>query len=219
MSARPRGPEVYARELERAMSRVRQRPVVLSPRDWELVVDWHARQIPLAVIQEALDEAAARARKRGSSGPRSLSYLARTVDEAWDLIRGGRLDPLDAAIPGSPSMAEVREVWSRARESAGKETPLAALIEELLRRLDDGEAPEDVERRLEGSIVDHAPPELAERIRAEVGAELAPFSGRIPPADLEATSRRAVVTRLRRFLGLPRLPVAASPSETRSSTT
>jgi len=216
MSARARGPEVYARELERALSRVRERPVVLSPRDWERVVDWHARQIPLAVIHEALAEAAARARKRGSSGPRSLSYLARTVDEAWDLIRAGRLDPLEGATPGEPTIADIRESWNRARDSAGKDTPLAALIEELLRRLDEGAAPEEVERRLEQSIVDHAPPELAERIRGEVGTELAPFRGRIPPADLEATSHRAMVTRLRRSLGLPRLPRAASPSESES---
>jgi len=216
MNVRARGPEVYARELERALSRVRERPVVLSPRDWELVVDWHSRQIPLAVIQEALDEAAARARKRGSSGPRSLSYLARTVDEAWDLIRSGRLDPLDGATPGAPTLADSRESWSRARESVGKDTPLGALIEELLRRLDEGAAPEEVERRLEQSIVDHAPPELAERIRGEVGTELEPFRGRMPPADLEATSHRAVVTRLRRSLGLPRLPQAASPSQSGS---
>jgi len=214
MTAGARGPEVYARELERALSRVRQRPVVLSPRDWQLVLDWHARQIPLAVIQEALDEAAARARKRGSSGPRSLAYLARTVDEAWDVIRGGRLDSLDGTPPVSPSMADVREAWNHLRESSATDSPLAAWIGELLRRLDEGEAPEEVERDLEGTIVDHAPPELAERIRGEVATELAPFRGRIPPADMEATSRRAVVTRLRRFLGLPRLPVATSSSET-----
>ena len=98
----------------------------------------------------------------------------------------------------------------------GNDTPFGALIEELLRRLDEGAAPEEVERRLEQSIEDHAPPELAERIRGEVGTELAPFRGRIPPADLEATSHRAVVTRLRRSLGLPRLPLAASPSESGS---
>lgn len=217
MSARARGPEVYARELERALSRVRERPVVLSPRDWELVVDWHARQIPLAVIHEALDEAAARARKRGSSGPRSLSYLARTIDEAWDLIRAGRLDPLEGATPGAPTIAGIRESWNRARESARTDSPLAVLIEELLRRLDEGASPEEVERRLEQSIVDRAPPGLAERIRGEIETELAPFRERIPPADLEATSQRAVVTRLRRSLGLPKLPQADSPSETESS--
>jgi len=214
MSARARGPEVHARELERALSRVLQRPVVLSPRDWELVVDWHARQIPLAVIQEALEEAAARARKRGSSGPRSLTYLARAVDEAWELIRGGRLDPLHGARAASPSLADVRGAWNRARISTGEDSQLAALLEELLRRLDEGEAPGEVERELERSIVNHAPRELAERIRDEVAAELAPFRGRIPPADLEATSRRAVVTRLRRSLALPRLPGATSPAET-----
>lgn len=213
MSARARGPEVYARELERAWSRARERPVVLSPRDWELVVEWHARQIPLAVIHEALDEAAARARKRGSSGPRSLSYLSNAVDEAWDLIRAGRLDPLEGATPGAPTIADIRESWSRARESAGTDTPLEALIEELLRRLDEGAALEEVESRLEQSIVDHAPPEVVERIRGEIETELAPFRERIPPADLVATSHRAVVTRLRRFLGLPKLPQAESTSD------
>jgi hypothetical protein len=205
MTARARGPEVYARHLERALSRVRQTPVVLSPRDWELVVDWHAREIPLAVIQEALEEAAARARKRGGSGPRSLTYLARAVDEAWDLIRGGRVDPLDGEPPGSPSIADVREAWIRARESAGEGSPLATLIRRLLRRLDDGEAPEEIDRELERSILDAASPELVERIGGEVAAELAPVRERIRAGHLESTSRRATVTRLRRSLGLPRL--------------
>jgi hypothetical protein len=207
MTARARGPELYARELERALSRIRERPVVLSPRDWELVLDWHAREIPLGVILESLEEAGARARKRGSAGPRSLSYLASAVEEAWHLIRSGRLDPLDGASAGRPPVAEVRGAWTRACDSAGVGTPLARLIRDLLARLEQGEAPRAIENELERSIVDRAPTALVERIRGEVDSDLAPYRSRIPPDRLDATARRALVTRLRRSLGLPRLPI------------
>lgn len=207
MTARSRGPEGYARKLEQALSRIRERPVVLSPRDWELVLDWHAREIPLGVILEVLRESGERSRKRGSSGPRSLAYLAAAVDEAWDLIRRGRLDPVGGVAAGSASLEDVRAAWTRACEAAGPRAALTALLRDLLARVDGGESPEGIDRELESAILEAAPADLLDRIRDEVASELAPYRTRIPPDRLEATALRAIVTRLRRSLGLPRLPV------------
>ena len=145
MTARARGPELYARELERALSRIRERPVVLSPRDWEMVLDWHAREIPLGVILETLEEAGARARKRGSAGPRSLSYLASAVEEAWNLIpvsieemslartvRNGERCSLEARLR---SQDDQGFVWdARAADDSG--TPIMQILSMRMNRFD-----------------------------------------------------------------------------------
>jgi hypothetical protein len=167
--------------------------------------------VPLAVILEALQDAAARARRRGADGPRSLSYLSKAVDESWDLIRSGRLDPL-AGRDGAGSIADARSAWSRARDDAGDGSRLHRRLGELLRRLEGGEDPDRVDRELERSLLDDAPAELVERIRHEVAEELAPFRNRLPPERLAASSHRAVRARLRRVLGLPRLPAAGDPA-------
>jgi hypothetical protein len=179
---------------------------VLSPRDWELVLEWHAREIPLGVILEVLEEAGARSRARGSSGPRSLVYLAAAVEETWALIRRGRLDPLGGASPESPSVSEVRAAWARACDRSGEGAAVSALLRGLLARLDGGESADAIDRELDGAIADAAPTELVDRLRREVRDELASYRDRIPGDRLERTSRRAIVTRLRRALGLPRLP-------------
>jgi len=213
MSAAARGAESYARALEQALSRIRERPVVLSPRDWNLVVQWHAREIPLGVVLEALEDAAARSRKRRSgSGPRSLAYIAGAVEEAWDLIRSGRGAPVDASPAQLPTLAQVRESWERAAERAageGENAALCALLRELLARLDRGETPADLDREVDRRISGCFPAAEVARIEEQVDAELVPFRERVPKAALESTRSRSVARRLRRSLGIPPLSMSS----------
>ena len=44
----------YARALAEALSRLRERPTVLSPRDWSLVSEWYSRGIPLGLVLDVL---------------------------------------------------------------------------------------------------------------------------------------------------------------------
>ena len=87
MTRRVRGPEAYARQLERALSRVRERPVVLSPRDWELLSEWYSRGIPLAIVEQAMEAASEReASKKRRPARRGLAYVAPAVDGAENLL-------------------------------------------------------------------------------------------------------------------------------------
>ncbi len=45
-SAREPGTAGYARAIERLWSELLERPIVLSPRDWNLIGQWYDRGIP-----------------------------------------------------------------------------------------------------------------------------------------------------------------------------
>ena len=193
-----------------ALSKIRDRPVVLSPRDWSLVVEWHAREIPLAVTLEVLEESAARSRTRGSgSGPRSLAYIAPAVKETWELIVAGRADCVGASPRPVPTVSSVRRAWERAQTAAGEGSALHDVLRDLLARLDRGESPVDLDHELDRSIASCRARGDVDRIEKEVDDELAPFRTRVPPERLAETRARAVAARLRLALDLPRLSVAA----------
>ena len=200
------GARAYSLAVEKALSRVRSAPVLVSPRDWKLLADWHERGIPLGTILQALEEGA---RPAGRMGPPrgfpSLAYIAPAVEEAWALIRAGR--PMaPAEQPGPlPMLSDALCAWNEARESAGPGSPLQALLTTLLTRLEEGEAPREVDRLLDAALLDTVPPGLASSAQAESDRELAPYSARMTPDALAATRQRRVQDRLRASLGLPRL--------------
>lgn len=215
MTARPgRGAGRYAREIENALSRLRERPVVLSPRDWALVSDWYAREIPLALVLEVLEDLADRARRRHArSGPRSLAYAAAAVEESWRAVvegRGGRAGETRSPLP---PLDRGRNRWVAA--GSRPETPgaLRDAIADLLRRLASGLSAENADRELDESIVTLCPPDLLARIDAGIDADLAAFRDRMKPDVLERTRRRARVDRLRREHGLPRLALGDADTD------
>ena len=77
----------YARALEAALSRLNDRPVVFSERDWELATRWHRRGIPLGAVLEALES-------RRNRPPRNLGAISRAVEEQWDVDALGVSQPL-----------------------------------------------------------------------------------------------------------------------------
>jgi len=207
MTRRP-GPGAYARSLERALSRVRERPVLLSPRDWALASDWYGRQIPVAVVLEAIEEAAQRGRKRSTAapGPRSLAYVASAVEESWDVILKGRAERHTSSPVCGTILAGVRDSWERAVASAPRDSCLSEFLSRLLGELESGTTSSVVDGKLDEGLPDRAPPILLVQSREKASAELEPFRERMSRETYEATLRRAVVERLRRALKLPRLP-------------
>jgi hypothetical protein len=205
-----RGPRpglgAYARALEQALSRARERPVVLSPRDWGLVADWHAREIPLAVVLEELGEASRRSRSRGRTpGPRSLAYIAAAVEESWSLILAERTRLTGTGLASSRGLSSARDAWERAARQAGQESDLGRLLSDLLGRLDGGASPAEVDAMLDDRLIECVPQARVARLEHEVGAELGAFRDRMPARGYERTRRRALLERLRRGLGLPRI--------------
>ena len=187
----------YAREIERAWSGLQDRPVVLSPKDWVLITEWHARGVPLSLIHDAL----AAVRESAREIPRSLAYLAPAVDEAFTLVLDGRRRPAPAPLP---EREEPLAIWRRfAREQAS--SPAGQLVGDLLAALEAGEDPAEVDARLDRELPGRVGPAALDAVTREVDTELAPFAERMAPAVLNETVRSAVVFRLRLRHGLPAL--------------
>lgn len=204
MSARGRGSTSFVRAVEARLESILQRPVVLSPKDWSTLALWHARGIPLPLILETLDEVAAK--KRGGH-PRSLRYFVRAVEESWQAVVDGRAIRHRNADGRDSSGSESREApWTAAMRSGGLPPALAGLL---------GDLREDLARGVESTTVDEAldralaagavAPDVHREARESAFEALREYRDRMPPDAWEKTLERAVVERLRRRLGLPRL--------------
>ncbi|ANM28855.1 hypothetical protein ABI59_03395 [Acidobacteria bacterium Mor1] len=85
-----RGLHGYVRAVERALAALDDRPIVLSPREWNLLSDWFEQGIPLALILESLDEhMESRSKKR--IGRPKLGALREAVGEAWSVMAQDRV--------------------------------------------------------------------------------------------------------------------------------
>ena len=195
-------PAGYARRIEGLWSELLQRPLVLSPRDWSLVLEWHASRIPLEIVREALEAAA----ERESRGPRKrplrgLGYLAPAVSEAWRVVVAGRIADVTAGESAEPS----RSVWRRRLRAEPTDSPLYRLLSGLLTRLERGEPPAELDLQLERELPGAVPRSLVEAVRGELERELAPYRDRMSAERFDETLARAAVARLRMKLRLPRL--------------
>ena len=186
----------YARELERSLERLAGRPVVFSHRDWDLARRWHDSGVPLGLVVELLEE-------RGSRVTRGLRSIAAAVESAWEVVRAGETRsgpgagnaPAEATTPSGDPYAE-----------AAARTDVEAL-ERVLRaaseRLRAGQEHPTIDGVLDDVLADACPAAWVEDAAREVAGRLAPYRGRLPPAELERVRRRAVVDNLRARLGLP----------------
>ena len=197
----------YARAVARAWSELPGAPGILSPRDWRLVEDWCARGVPLQVVREAI-EAAAERLARGAKEPRrprGLSYVAPAVEESWRVVLEGRVAEQARLREYDEIPAGAIDAW-RARLAVEPEgSVLGRLLVDLIERLERGEPEAEIDRGLDEAIEASAAPGLLRRARDEVQAELVAYRGRMPASAFDATRNKALVTRLRAALGLPRL--------------
>jgi hypothetical protein len=189
--------EAYARRIERRWSKLSERAVVLSPREWAQLLAWHERGVPLEIVMQALVDVVERAQRRGAV-PR-LSRVATAVEAAWATVVDGRIARAADPLPGGAA------AWERCCRALAPGSALAELLDPLLARLGDGESAAVIEQALEDGLCEAAPSELVQAIEAEVERELASYRTRIAADELRATRRRALIDRLRKRLGLARL--------------
>jgi len=193
----------YARAIERYWSTVTGGPVVLSPRDWERIVDWHTRGIPLQIVRESM--AAVAERRVRMRGLLSLSRVAPAVDEAWEVVLDGRMGRETAGAGLPPDGRSTIDSWRSLLAAEPQDSRLARLLASAIRLVEQGESPSAVDRRLDEGILDAVSEPILRAAQRAADEALEPFRDRMDAPTLAATRIRIVLARLRRDLRLPRL--------------
>lgn len=84
--------EEYFARIEEHFGRRRGGPLVLSPKDWQLLERWYSKGIPLAVVLRGINRAFDQFRLSGPRPDRinSLRYCRQHVEETWEEHREAR---------------------------------------------------------------------------------------------------------------------------------
>lgn len=210
----------YYAAIEKHFIQRRGGPLFVAPKDWQLIHDWHERQIPLGVVQAGVDRAFD---KRKSHRPvRGLSYCRQSVEAEYRR----HLEVTAGASAGDPSQDnETRDYLVRLEEklreaaesSKGTRPRLAEFIEECGRqiaerveKLDAIEGHQELERemeRLEGSLLEFAESSLDKEDRRqcleEAERSLSDYKDRMPTEVYTSAVTSAYRKKVRALLGLP----------------
>jgi hypothetical protein len=120
----------YFQRVEEHFGQRRGGPLILSPKDWQLVQRWYEAGIPLPVVLRGINQAFDRF---AASGPRpdrlnTLSYCAQHIETTWEEHRqthAGSQESRDRRSAGEPSSAilHLREVALACRREVSEELP------------------------------------------------------------------------------------------------
>jgi hypothetical protein len=199
-----RAVDAYGRAVVEIWLRLTGRAQILSPRDWSVVTAWHARGVPLALVRETFESEVDRLQR--ARGPAALAAL---IDEAWTTVLRGRLSASGPGAAGGPTAAAVLAAWRERRQAEPAGSLLGRLLDEVLARSERSHDPEQLDRTLDGALLELAGSAQIARIAADVERNLADYRGRMTAATYATTRDRALRERLRRAFGLPRLSGAS----------
>jgi hypothetical protein len=198
--------QAYFRRIEEVFVGLRGAPLLLSPKDWQLVRGWYTQGVPLDLIVRTLEVQFEARRERGSSNTvSSLRYFQRAIDKVWDEVRQltqdvaqrreveplsleGRLQELAERLPDD--LVDVEE-WRR-RICALEGT--SDVVESALEDLDD-ELLASLRQRLD----DTAATEMGEL----VATRLQKLKTRLPDDQLESARQRLFDRALRERFEVP----------------
>ena len=168
--------ERYFERIEEHFGRRRGGPMVLSPKDWQLIQKWQEQGIPLPVVLRGINQAFDRF---ATSSPRpdrinSLRYCAQEVEGAWEKHRESRARSAtpDDNHPGLPSAGQhLRAAAARCLRAADAElpAPLRDKLHHTARQLE-GLADEADGGGLDARTLDRRAGALQEELEAEAAA-------------------------------------------------
>ena len=183
----------YFTEIEAHFARRRGTPFVLSAKDWALMQEWSAAEIPLPVVIEAIDSVFDKKEAKGQK-VNGLRYCRHAVKELWDERRELQI--------GSESVSPEEDPTSRLETLAAvlESTPASAYAERV--RALRGSVPHIEEQlmELESAMIEEMLPQAPE-LRAEAEALVAGADEKTRARSLDAHVRRLVRERFE----IPRL--------------
>ncbi len=129
----------YFRRVERHFGLRRDGPLLLSPRDWQVVERWYDRGIPLDTVLRGINRAFDRFDATGATAARvnSLSYCKQQVEAAWE--EQGQLQTFSdagAAADGNPAVEHLKNTADACRLAADAAPELANALRAAATALD-----------------------------------------------------------------------------------
>jgi hypothetical protein len=183
----------YFTEIEAHFARRRGTPFVLSAKDWALMQEWSAAEIPLPVVIEAIDSVFDKKEAKGQK-VNGLRYCRHAVKELWDERRELQI--------GSESVTPEEDPFTRLETLAAalESTPAGAYADRV--RALRGSVPHIEEQlmELETLLIEDLLPRAPE-LRAEAEALVAGADEKTRARSLDAHVRRLVRERFE----IPRL--------------
>lgn len=119
MSA-PAAERAYIRRIERKFVTLREGGLLLSPRDFGLLLDWYHRGVPAELVIDAI-ETVVHKREARTSGKRvqSIAYCRHAVEDAWEERRAVLTGaPVPSSVPSAGAFTP-DEVGGHLERSAG----------------------------------------------------------------------------------------------------
>lgn len=220
----------YFTEIEERFQQRRGGILLLSTLDWALIETWKDAGIPLEAVLRGIDAAFDRYDQRPSKSKKvnSLAYCAQEVLTAAEDMQEATLGVARDVQPdrgfGTTDIAEflrrcARELQAAKLPSRPGIVPqtIANEVAETLFTIADGIAAhaaslEDLERRLTvleekllAALVSVVPDDEIISVRGQADRELAPYRGKMPPAQVEQLLKQYVFKKLLEKYHLPRL--------------
>ncbi len=218
----------YFRKIERKFVQLRGGPLLISPKDWALMVEWSNQGIPAVVIIEALEEGFENAAFRGASKKsiNSLHYFKRIVEEHWNSFQKRKIGKPEKESPhtGFAKIKEYLEDLSQCLDERSQafssQTTLSKILEEAsqkIRSLEDksSDAPEAVESveeelsfiddEIGKSLLEHSDKETIDALLHDAENELFSMGHYMKEEHYSDIKERFLLKKLRKKYGIPRV--------------
>lgn len=214
--------------IEKKFNQLRGTPLLVSPNDWALMVEWKNRGIPAVVIVEALERgfektSLSRRRKRSIN---SLSYFRHIVEDCWESFQQLNVGRGETSESGEEADSIIHHILSLAlvlselseRHSEKKE--IAARLKEACNKLNllilpsskdtgDIEKLEEELARIEvligKALLNHTSTDELSAAWEEAEDEFSHLSDSINEKQLHDIKSRFVMKKLRGKYGIPRI--------------
>lgn len=218
----------YFRTIERKFNQLRGGPLLISPKDWVLMVEWQDLGIPAAVITETLEKGFERASFRGVPKRyiNSLSYFKQIVEEHWRSFQKRKIGKLESKSH-EPVTHNIRTYLEHLSQALGerslafsKETQISQTLKKASQNIASlmercpgtQEHMESIEETLSSiddtigdSLLQCAEKEKIDAAHHDAEAELSAIGHFMKEEHYQDIKRRYVLKKLRKEYGIPRV--------------
>lgn len=202
----------YVRAIEERFRSWRGRPLLLSPADFRVALEWHELGIPLWLVESVLDDLFKRAREDQRPGPRSLRYCRSAVTDSWRSWKVGRVEagaPQEQSPPSVELFEAARQALERSR--APESVRLATL--QQLSLLNAREAISIRVSEIDAALLEACLQSLGDdeksALRERARQDLLPWAADMTEATRAQAFERALARRTRERFDLPDLTLLA----------